>query len=65
MNSNGSKKFNLERFRKKTLGLTRAELAEVLGTSRNTVQRWESKKHSPPKYLEFAIRWLNEHGLEG
>jgi DNA-binding transcriptional regulator YiaG len=58
-----SENFNIKRFREKTLGVTQEQLAKALGVSRNCVARWEVKKHKPPEYLFFALRWVEEHGV--
>jgi DNA-binding XRE family transcriptional regulator len=39
-------------------GLSRKELAEILGVHWMTVTAWEVGKQDPPKYLSFALRGI-------
>lgn len=43
---------------RKTLGLSQAKLAALLGVDVMTVNRWEMGKQSPPPYLHYALRGI-------
>lgn len=42
---------------RKSLGLTQAELAEVLGVQSNTVARWERDDPPVPRWMDF-VNWV-------
>lgn len=41
------------------LGLHASGVANVLGISRTTWWRWEAGRKPPPRYLLYAIYWLD------
>ncbi len=43
---------------RKRLGLSQAELGELLGVAGNTVARWERGELVPPKVAELAAEYL-------
>ncbi|MBI2061184.1 MAG: helix-turn-helix transcriptional regulator [Nitrospirae bacterium] len=45
---------------RKRLGLTQAELAERLGTTRTTISRWEAGIRQPSRMVLNALGWLVE-----
>lgn len=49
----------LREYRKK-LGLTQESLAEKLGTTGNTVARWEREEIGIPGYLQLAMERLEQ-----
>lgn len=46
------------RERRNGLGLTQEGLAKALGTTANTIARWERGEVSIPPYLELALKQL-------
>lgn len=54
----------IEKLRKKML-LTQTELADLLGVSFGTVNRWESGKYQPTMKMKRKLKPLfDKHGIE-
>ena len=47
------------------LGLTQAQLAAKLGTTRQQVTRWENGKHRPGRMSQMLIRSLAPQKTDG
>ena len=47
------------------LGLTQAELGELLGIQQNSLARWERGEREPDgRYVQLALNWIEHRGVE-
>jgi DNA-binding transcriptional regulator YiaG len=52
--------FDLKKIREKELGLSQRELAELLGVSKRTLQRWDMGRSEMPRPVQLWMQLLKE-----